>query len=108
MGASPCDWPLPSRAPQERYKGSCGRRGRQGGRRIGARLYLLTMADSQAPRERPESSGETQTIMELYARSEQATGRPQRAIERFTQAVGRPRTLFALLAFVRPRGSDGA
>lgn len=53
-----------------------------------------------APREQPESGGEIQTIMELYARTEQATGRPQRAIERFTQAVGRPRTLFVLLAFV--------
>jgi uncharacterized membrane protein len=38
--------------------------------------------------------------MDLYARAEQAAGAPQRAIERFTQAVGRPRSLFALLAFV--------
>jgi uncharacterized membrane protein len=49
---------------------------------------------------RAETDGEAQTIVELYARAEQATGRPQRVIERFTQAVGRPLTLLAVLVFV--------
>lgn len=46
-----------------------------------------------------QEKGDTQTIVELYARAEQARSRPQRAIERFTQTVGRPLTLFAVLAF---------
>ena len=47
----------------------------------------------------PPEKGNTQTIVELYARAEQARSRPQRAIERFTQTVGRPLTLFVVLAF---------
>jgi uncharacterized membrane protein len=58
------------------------------------------MVEGRAPDGRLEKEGETQTIVELYARAEQATGRPQRAIERFTRTVGRPLTLFAVLAFV--------
>jgi uncharacterized membrane protein len=58
------------------------------------------MIEGRALDEREEKPGETQTIVELYARAERAAGRPQRAIERFTHTVGRPLTLFAVLAFV--------
>lgn len=58
------------------------------------------MVEGRAPDERLAKDGETQTIVELYARAEQTTGGPQRTIERFTQTVGRPLTLFAVLVFV--------
>jgi uncharacterized membrane protein len=58
------------------------------------------MVESQTPPERLEKDGDAQTIVELHARAEQARGRPQRAIERFTHTVGQPTTLFAILAFV--------
>jgi len=58
------------------------------------------MVEGQTPPERLETDGETQKIVELYARAEQGKGRPQRAIERVTHRVGQPTTLFAVLAFV--------
>lgn len=58
------------------------------------------MVEGQTPDPMLEKDGETQTIVELYARAEQGRGRPQRVIEWFTHTVGRPATFFAVLVFV--------
>jgi uncharacterized membrane protein len=55
---------------------------------------------AQPDAERRETNGEAQTVLDLFARSESATDPSQRAIERFTETVGRPFSLFALVAFV--------
>lgn len=64
------------------------------GPEFGDQALTLRSVDGEPP-----EKGNTQTIVELYARAEQASSRPQRAIERFTRTVGRPLTLFAVLAF---------
>ena len=54
--------------------------------------------------ERPEATeagpGHLETIIALHAKGEQSVGEHQRFVERVVSRIGRPRTLYALIAFV--------